>query len=132
MRRGIYRWPDDPHRIAGSWFATSPPQPTPTNQLRQGAKSAVPLADRAIGNLQQWLIEIYQSVSCYQLQVYLDEFYLSSQSPQATHGRVPDHCSALEPGANLQLINKYVVPWTFPLVRRRPTPTYCLLAQTTG
>src|SRR5271157_2645861 len=33
------------------------------SQLRQGAKSAVPLADRAIGNLQQWLIGTYHGVS---------------------------------------------------------------------
>ena len=43
-------------------------------ELRQGAKSAVPLADRAIGNLQQWLIGTYHGVSRDQLQVYLDEF----------------------------------------------------------
>jgi transposase-like protein len=43
-------------------------------EWRQGAKSAVPLADRAIGNLQQWLIGTYHSVSRDQLQVYLDEF----------------------------------------------------------
>ena len=42
--------------------------------LRKGAKSAVPLADRAIGNLQQWLIGTYHGVSKGQLQVYLDEF----------------------------------------------------------
>jgi hypothetical protein len=42
--------------------------------LRKGAKSAVPLADRAIGNLQQWLIGTYHGVSRDQLQVYLDEF----------------------------------------------------------
>src|ERR1700704_2977699 len=36
-------------------------------------------------------------------------------------------CSALEPVANLQLINKYAGPWTFPLARRRPTPSYCVL-----
>ena len=41
---------------------------------RKGAKSAVPLADRAIGNLQQWLIGTYRGVSKDQLQVYLDEF----------------------------------------------------------
>jgi ISXO2-like transposase domain len=33
-----------------------------------------PLADRAIGNLQQWLIGTYHGVSRDQLQVYLDEF----------------------------------------------------------
>jgi transposase-like protein len=44
------------------------------SELRKGAKSAVPLADRAIGNLQQWLIGTYHGVSKGQLQVYLDEF----------------------------------------------------------
>ena len=44
------------------------------SELSKGAKSAVPLADRAIGNLQQWLIGTYHGVSKPQLQVYLDEF----------------------------------------------------------
>src|SRR3954454_18415983 len=44
------------------------------SELRKGAKSVVPLADRAIGNLQQWLIGTYHGVSKGQLQVYLDEF----------------------------------------------------------
>jgi transposase-like protein len=44
------------------------------SELRKGAKSAVPLADRAIGNLQQGLIGTYHGVSRAQLQVYLDEF----------------------------------------------------------
>src|SRR5476651_1417520 len=43
-------------------------------ELRKGAKSVVPLADRAIGNLQQWLIGTYHGMSRDQLQVYLDEF----------------------------------------------------------
>jgi transposase-like protein len=48
-------------------------------QLRQGAllkgaSSVVPFADRAIGNLQQWLIGTHHGVSKAQLQVYLDEF----------------------------------------------------------
>jgi transposase-like protein len=43
-------------------------------ELRKGAKSVVPLADRAIGNLQQWLIGTYHGVSRDQLQTYLDEF----------------------------------------------------------
>src|ERR1700693_39218 len=46
----------------------------PSADLRKGAKSAVPLADRAIGNLQGWLIGTYHGVSKAQLQVYLDEF----------------------------------------------------------
>ena len=48
-------------------------QPRPI-ELRQGAKSVVPLADQAIGNLQQWLIGTHHGVSREQLQVYLDEF----------------------------------------------------------
>lgn len=42
--------------------------------FRKGATSVVPLADRAIGNLQQWLLGTYHGVSRAQLQVYLDEF----------------------------------------------------------
>jgi len=48
-------------------------QPLRTD-LRKGAKSVVPLADRAIGNLQQWLLGTHHGVSRDQLQVYLDEF----------------------------------------------------------
>jgi transposase-like protein len=44
------------------------------SDFRKGAKSVVPLADRAIGNLQQWLIGTYHGVGRHQLQVYLDEF----------------------------------------------------------
>jgi transposase-like protein len=48
-------------------------QPTKT-ALHSGARSVVPLADRAIGNLQQWLTGTHHGVSKPQLQVYLDEF----------------------------------------------------------
>lgn len=61
-------------------------QPRRTD-LRQGAKSAVPLADRAIGNLQQWLLGTYHGVSRDQLQVYLDEFVFRHnrrKTPMAT------------------------------------------------
>lgn len=44
------------------------------SELRKGAQSVVPLADRAIGNLQQWLVGTHHGVSRAQLQVYLDEF----------------------------------------------------------
>jgi transposase-like protein len=46
----------------------------PRKDLRKGAKSVVPLADRAIGNLQQWLVGTHHRVGRHQLQVYLDEF----------------------------------------------------------
>jgi transposase-like protein len=54
-------------------------EPVPRSQplrteLRKGAKSVVPLADRAIGNVQQWLLGTYHGVSRDQLPVYLDEF----------------------------------------------------------
>jgi transposase-like protein len=49
-------------------------QSLPRRLLRQGGKSAVPLADRMIGNLQNWLVGTYHGVSRGQLQVYLDEF----------------------------------------------------------
>jgi hypothetical protein len=42
--------------------------------LRRGVPSVVPLADWAIGNLQQWLIRTYHGVGRHHLQVYLDEF----------------------------------------------------------
>jgi transposase-like protein len=42
-------------------------------ELRKGVKSVLPLADRAIGNLQQWLIGTYHGVTRDQLQVYLDQ-----------------------------------------------------------
>jgi transposase-like protein len=48
-------------------------QPVRT-ELRKGTPSVVPLADRAIGNLKQWLIGTHHGVSPEQLQVYLDEF----------------------------------------------------------
>lgn len=54
---------------------THVPGPRPLRgDLRKGSKSGVPLADRAIGNLKQWLIDTYHGVSRDQLQAYLDEF----------------------------------------------------------
>ena len=46
------------------------------SKLRRGTKPAVPLADRAIGNFQQWLIGTHHGVSKAQLQAYLNEFVL--------------------------------------------------------
>lgn len=58
-------------------------------ELRKGAESTVPLVDRAIGNLQQWLIGTHHGVSRGQLQVYLDECLPTQQARQARCG-VPD------------------------------------------
>jgi transposase-like protein len=43
-------------------------------ELHRGAKSVVPLADRAVGNLKQWLLGTHHGVGRDQLQAYLDEF----------------------------------------------------------
>jgi transposase-like protein len=43
-------------------------------ELRKGVLSVAPLADRAIGNLQQWIVGTHHGVSGRHLQVYLDEF----------------------------------------------------------
>jgi transposase-like protein len=71
--------------------------------FRTGARSVVPLADRAIGNLQQWLIGTYHGVSRAQLQPYLDEFVFGT-IVASNRWRPSRPCSA----------------WA-PLVPRRPT-----------
>lgn len=58
---------------AASYRHVARTQPSP-EELRKGARSVVPLADRAIGNLQQWLVGTHHGVSRGQLQAYLDEF----------------------------------------------------------
>jgi transposase-like protein len=55
-------------------------------ELGKGARSVVRLADRAIGNLQQWLTGTHHGVSRDQFQVYLDEFvfrYNRRRTPMA-------------------------------------------------
>ncbi len=55
--------------------------------MRRRVKSVVPLADRMIGNLRNWLLGTHDGVSRGQLQVYLDEFVklpCSSVTPAAT------------------------------------------------
>ena len=58
--------------------------------LRKGAKSVVPLADRAIGNLQQWLIGTHHGVGRDHLQAYLDEFVFRQFVQK--RGRPGDDC----------------------------------------
>jgi transposase-like protein len=60
--------------LAEAGYKHSPrTQPRPL-ELRQGVQSVVPLVDRAIGNLQNWLVGTHHGVSRAQLPVYLDEF----------------------------------------------------------
>ena len=72
------------------------------SELRKGAKSAVPLADRAIGNLQQWLIGTYHGVSKNQLQVYRSTSMNSSFGTTVARRRRPHfrHSWVSEPAAH--------------------------------
>ncbi len=68
--------------------------------LSRGAKSVVPLADRAIGNLQQWLVGTHHGVSRRHLQVYLDEFVFRHnrrKNPMAAFQTLLDLGSAHKP-----------------------------------
>lgn len=85
--------------------------------LRRGVASVVPLADRAIGNLQQWLIGTHHGVSRSQLQVYLDEFafrHNRRRSPMAAFqtllglgaGRSPTSARRLAGGQDILLVGE--------------------------
>ena len=76
----------------------------------------LPLADRAIGNLQQWLIGTYHGVSRDQLQVYLDEFafrHNRRRHPMAAFqtllglgtGRKPTSYKEIRGGADLSMLS---------------------------
>jgi hypothetical protein len=77
----------DPKRIleAGKQaaFHSGPPR-------RGRVKSAVPLADRAIGTFQQWWIGTYHGVSKAQLQAYLQRIRVSTQPTQDARSRISD------------------------------------------
>ena len=83
-----------------------------TTELRKGAKSVVPLADRAIGNLQQWLIGTYHGVSRRQLQVYLDEFVFrhNRRNQPWPPFRL---CSVWERNSGLPLTGVFAARWTW-------------------
>jgi len=100
-------------------------------ELRKGAKSVVPLADRAIGNLQQWLNGTYHGVSRDQLQVYLDEFVFR-------HNRRRQPMAAFQTLLGLSTGRK---PTTYKQIRGaadlsshllKPEPHLLGLAETTG
>ena len=91
-----------------------------TTDLHKGAKSVVPLADRAIGNLKQWLIGTHHGVSRAQLQVYLDEFVFRHNrrgQPMAAFqtllglgaGRTPTFCDRIRGGRDLPKSSDYVM-----------------------
>ena len=101
------------------------------SERRKGAKSVVPLADRTIGNLQQWLTATYHGVSRDQLQVYLDEFVFR-------HNRRRPPLAAFQTLLGLSTERK---PTTYKQIRGaadlpnhplKPEPHLLGLAETTG
>jgi transposase-like protein len=78
------------------------------SDLRKGAKSVVPLADRAIGNLQQWLVGTHHGVSRNQLQMNLDEFVFR-------HNRRLTPLAAFQTLLGLGTVNK---PTSYTQIRR--------------
>jgi transposase-like protein len=85
--------------------------------VRRGVASVVPLADRAIGNLQQWLIGTHHGVSRAQLQAYLDEFVFRHnrrRSPMAAFqtllglgaGRSPTSARRLWGGQDILIVGE--------------------------
>jgi transposase-like protein len=101
------------------------PRPQPLRiDLRKGAKSVLPLADRAIGNLQQWLIGTYHGVSRDQLQVYLDEFVFRHnrrRQPMAAFQTLLGLGTGRKPTAYQQIRGGKDLPRPF---NRDPIPTY--------
>jgi transposase-like protein len=90
------------------------------SELRQGAKSTVPLADRAIGNLQQWLIGTYHGVS----RANSNSMWTSSSSGIVAVNKLRPHFkpySVLELSGNQRRISAYAARWTWLM---RVTPTY--------
>ena len=130
---------DGLHRRAGSFTGLPKAgfRPFPRTQplrsaFRKGAQSVVPLADRAIGNLQQWLIGTYHGVSRAQLQAYLDEFVFR-------HNRRRNPMAASNPARpRLRAHADTVSPPSFPAgaicVRSWPAPNRNIwwLVETTG
>ena len=92
-------------------------------ELHQGAKSVVPLADRAIGNLQQWLLGTHHGVSRAQLQVYLDEFVFR-EIAEGNPWRPSRRSSASEPCTDQRTTTAYAAPETFETACPRLTTTY--------
>jgi hypothetical protein len=81
----------------------------------------VPLADRAIGNLQQWLIGTYHGVSRNQLQVYLDEFVFRlnrRRTPMAAFQTLLDSDRGVIPRPTYE----YAAVLIFPFLLTKPEP----------
>jgi transposase-like protein len=101
------------------------------SDLHKGAKSVVPLADRAIGNLKQWLLGTHHGVGRDQLQAYLDEFVFR-------HNRRKQPMAAFQTLLGLGTGHKSTTykemrsKRTFPRRQAKTAPNILGLAETTG
>lgn len=99
--------------------------------LHKGEKSVVPLADRAIGNLKQWLLGTHHGVGRHQLQAYLDEFVFR-------HNRRKQPMAAFQTLLGLASGHKSMTyeelrgRRTFPIRQAKADPNILGLAETTG
>jgi transposase-like protein len=99
--------------------------------LHKGANSAVPLADRAIGNLKQWLLGTHHGVGRHQLQAYLDEFVFR-------HNRRMQPMAAFQTLLGLGTGHKSTTYQemrsrrSFPIRQAKTHPNILGLAETTG
>jgi transposase-like protein len=112
-------------------FQHMPRNQPPRTNLRKGAKSVVPLADRAIGNLQQWLLGTYHGVSRDQLRFTWTNSYFVTIG-EKHRWRRSKRCSDLELGGNLLNMRRYGAHPTW--VNRPPSVNHYLLGvtETTG
>ena len=97
-----------------------------TTELRKGAKSVVPLADRAIGNLQQWLIGTYHGVSRANSKFILMSSF-SAIIGVTNPWRLSRLCSVWEHNSRPRLTAAFAVLWIWKNFRSWVNTTYCSL-----
>ena len=96
--------------VERSWlFTTCPEANRGQRTCGRALQSVVPLADGAVGNLQQWLLGTsIHGVSRDQLQVYLDEFVFR-HNRRKTPTRLSKRCSDLGLGISPLNTRRYGV-----------------------
>jgi transposase-like protein len=99
--------------------------------LHRGAKSAVPLADRAIGNLKQWLLGTHHGVGRDQLQTHIDEFVFRHnrrKQPMAAFQTLLGLGSGHKSSTYRELRSRR----SFPIRQAKADPNILGFAETTG
>ncbi len=107
------------------------PAPNPREPTCKGAKSVVPLADRAIGNLKQWLLGTHHGVGRDHLQAYLNEFVFRHnrrKQPMAAFQTL----LGLGTGHKSSTYKEMLIRWAFLGRRAKNNPNILGYAETTG